>query len=206
MKGSSAIACELPLTASSDCLKASGSANCMRMTAWRAASLSSMRKYRRLDASPASGRSLLNVARKGKRVCIVSATSGRSGAASGRLVVAGSIVAISAALYWQRKTLSRNGVLRSALHHALSCEAAEDAPGGVRKPIQPRRRAERHERLMHFIAHSIKGRRGGGVDDGVSCRMRSGGPTECPIRERCQHRVLDGMQQFVTECFEEKFW
>src|SRR5512145_865353 len=155
----------------------------MSMTEERVASLTSIRKYRRLDASPARGSSFLTVARNGSRVRTVSATSARSGRARGRLVVAGSIVAISAALYWHDKNLSRDGVLCSALKEASSADRADHRTGGICNPIRPGGRAKGHEGLMHLVRRAVQGRSCNSEHDGILRSVGSDSPTERPIAE-----------------------
>ena len=57
MKGNSVISTGEELTASSDCLKASGSASCMSTTESGGPPSSFSRKYRRFEASPSSATS-----------------------------------------------------------------------------------------------------------------------------------------------------
>ena len=147
----------------------------------------------------------MNVARNGNRAWTVSATSARSGRASGRLIVAGSIVAISAALYRHNKSLSRDRVLRSALHKLPSTNRADHRPGGIGDPIRPRGRAKRHEGLMYFVRRAVQGCNRNGEQDGGVCSIQSCRSAEGSIAEDGQHAVFNGMQQFVAECFEEKF-
>src|SRR5207249_2590010 len=98
MKGSSVIETEAPLTASSDCLKASGSASCMSTRDRGGPPAIWTRKYRRLEASPASGARVRHSAKNGSFVRTVSATSARSGGAIPCLGGGGSAVDIQSEL------------------------------------------------------------------------------------------------------------
>src|SRR2546422_9772011 len=77
--GSSVTGGVAPLTASSDCLNASGEASCIKTREWGGPPARIRRKYRRLEASPARGAAVASLTRKGSLVLTVSATSVGSG-------------------------------------------------------------------------------------------------------------------------------